>query len=209
MFRPFTLALVFAASLLATTLLLGEDVLIVSKAGYFVLQQDSTGAPVLKPITKVVVLDDGPTPPPPPPGPVLTERAKAIRDAVPKSVDPNIAHALGLLHRELAKKVRAGELKGKDNIAMAVRAATDLVLLEFKADATLWQPPRAKLSEYFVKLVQEGGNDAAYAALLDDAAAGYSSAFPQAGAIDLAKLLDLILKILAIVMELFPKGVPR
>lgn len=191
-----------------------DAVLVVGRDGYYLLATDHTTTPPttrLTPIGQVIILD-GPGPgPTPTPGPILTERAKAVRDATARAVtdakQAENATAVAMLYTEIAKQVRAGKLKGSDVIAFACKYGCDKVLEGQPATAqAAWLPMRNVLSGYWTSVTQEGGTDAAFAALLDEASAGITAAVPksQAGALDLQKIIQIIKVILDLILQLFP-----
>lgn len=152
-----------------------------------------------------LTLDPSPTPVVPVPVPSsLTERGKAIMAAATKvTKDPNrttTAKQLAQLYVELAKKVTAGDLKTQEMIAFGVKYGTDTLLLgQGKAVKEAWQPVRDVLSEQWAAVVQEGGDDADYAKLLNECAAGLNASAPQKEAIDIAKILEIIKMIMSII----------
>lgn len=181
-----------------------DEILVVTKSGYYVLDQDAAGAPKLTPIAarfkQVVVLDEPEPGPSPNPTPALTTRAIAIRDAA-SGVQGDAArdqHALELaaLYAEVARRIRIGELTGATDISFVIRSAADMLLATAPLK-TSWQPVRDILSGQFVALQQEGGTDAAFAQLMEEAAAGLKASVQTgAAAIDLAKILEIIKLIL-------------
>ena len=154
---------------------------------------------------------DGPVPPPPPPPPsTLTVRAKAIREAALKAVaDParfETAQKLAIFYEQLGIKIKAGEIKGLDQITAITKAGADMILV---GNGDAWKPFRDTLTAQATALAQEGGDDAGYVKLFEDVRSGLMSTVPQqelrsVGAPDWEKWLKIILEILAIVMKLYP-----
>ena len=178
--------------------------LVLSGGKYHLLQKDSAGNPVLKPVTVAITDLDGvhpqpnPQPEPQPQPPVLAPRAIAIRDAASSVTDPKrdeTATALAMLYEALAGKIREGSLTGSD-ILTATKIGADAVLSRQQA-LVAWKPVRAVLGEQWAAVQQEGGSDADYAKLLDDAAAGLrASVRPQIDPERLSRLLAMIREIL-------------
>lgn len=115
--------------------------------------------------------------PQPQPDPTLPERAKLVREAALKLNDPKMAQNLGALYQKLAEQIRAGTLKGQANISLAVKAGTDLLLLQTKTD---WTTVRTITTAEFVKLTQQGVDDSAYADYFDEVASGLFYGDPEA-----------------------------
>ena len=194
----------FAAPVLADH----NDVLVVSKQGYYILATDPvTGTPTLLPIQshfkQVIVLDD----PLPNPDPALTQRAIAIRDAALKATgDParaDTAVKLSLLYTEVANKIDAGQVKGFDAIAFIAKAGADAMI---GANTLAWKPFRDTLNAQFTALVQEGGNDAAFSKLLREVSDGLGASIPnrEYHAIDIRQMLTLIKAIIEIILQMLP-----
>lgn len=198
--------LAFALLLLPSLGWAAEPSLVVTKAGYYLLSQDANGVPLLTKISKVIDLgkpDDEPEP-----TPTLTVRAIAVRDAALRATaDPKrdeTAAKLAELYRQVAKKVRTGELDGQSNISFVAKTGADLVMGQqgLPADSPAWKPMRDAVGGYIVSLAQEGASNDAYAKLLDEAAAGLDASIVNRAAIDQETLKKLIELILQIVMEL-------
>jgi hypothetical protein len=157
------------------------------------------GTAEVKPVTPDYHLGDDPGPGPDP-DPDLTERALEIKkEADIVQGDPNreeTAVQLGAVYAGIAEKVRDGDISGQANIALAVKYGGDF-LLNPKGVADNWQQVRVTLNEQWVAVVQQGGKDADYAKLLEEAASGlYASGNRQN--ID----IEMILKIIKMIMEI-------
>jgi hypothetical protein len=152
---------------------------------------------------RFIQLDASPIPDldPPVPPDTLSERATAIYREAAKVNDQATAAKLGSLYSEIAKKVTAGEIKTQATIAAVVKGATDMLLGD---KAAAWKPTRDVFGAQWVKLAQEGGKDADFAELLNEASDGFRAAGPNAGAIDLNKILEII----RLIMELL-KLIPQ
>ena len=178
--------------------------LVLSGGKYHLLQKDAAGNPVLKPVSVAITDLDGvqpqpnPQPEPQPQPPVLAPRAIAIRDAASAVTEPKrdeTATALAMLYEALASKIREGALTGSD-ILTATKIGADAVLSRQQA-LVAWKPVRSVLGEQWAAVQQEGGGDADYARLLDDAAAGLrASVRPQIDPERLARLIAMIREIL-------------
>ena len=215
--------------LLALPQLAQAQVLVICKSGYYLLETAPDGTPKLTPhagFKQVIILDQpgpgpGPGPGPTPP-PVLTPRGIAIRDAALKAVGDKsrdrTALMLSVFYAEVAKKVRSGDLKTPDAIAIVARQGADMILEKSATDSiqnkpvldAAWKPMRDSLAAHWTALAQEGAADAAYAALLEECSVGLSASVPRASAdaIDLVQLLLIIKTIIDFIMQLFPRGIP-
>lgn len=153
-----------------------------------------------------VTPDSPPVPPQPPAPSKLTDRAKAIKaaaDKVPTTADPqreSNAQQLALLYREIAKKITEGKIQGQELAAFAVKYGSDSLLAGVKA---VWQPVRDVFSEQWAAVVQEGGDDAAYVKLLNEAADGLNASAPKKE-LDPEKLKR-IMEIVLMILELIAK----
>lgn len=201
---PRNLAVVLAVFLCCGSLSAADLNLVLSGGKYHLLQKDSAGNPVLKPVTVAITDLDGvqpqpnPQPEPQPQPPVLSPRAIAIRDASATISEPKrdeTATALAMLYETLASKIREGALSGSD-ILTAAKIGADAVLSRQQA-LVAWKPVRAVLGEQWAAVQQEGGGDGDYAKLLDDAAAGLRASIrPQIDPERLARLLAMIREIM-------------
>lgn len=149
-----------------------EATLVVTKAGYYLLTQDSAGVPSLVKIGNVIRL--GEPSPDDPVDPTLTDRANAVREAAKAVQEPKreeTARKLAIEYRVVAKQVETGQLATEPLILLAAKTAADIVLAQQQA-VQQWQAVRGLLSTEWAKLVQEGAQDVAYGALLVEAAEG-------------------------------------
>lgn len=166
---------------------------------------------VLVPVGPLPTPTPGPIPvPTPTPSPTLSERAKAIMEAaklVQGDTDrAGTAQAITLLYRQLADSIKTGKL-GSDQAVMAsaVKMATDLLLTQRGKPAELgWAPVRDKISDEWVKVVQQGGTRDSYAALLTECADGIAASTPNDKSLDPA-IIELIMQIIQIVLKLLIK----
>lgn len=207
------LVAVLAVFLCCGSLSAADINLVLSGGKYHLLQKDAAGNPVLKPVTVAITDMDGnqphpnPHPEPQPQPPVLSPRAMAMRDAAAAISDPKrdeTATALAMLYEALGSKIREGALTGSD-ILTAAKIGADAVLSRQQA-LVEWKPVRAVLGEQWAAVQQEGGGDAEYARLLDDAAAGLrASVRPQIDPERLARLLNMIREILELLGPFFRK----
>ena len=109
-----------------------------------------------------------------------------------------------MLYESLAGKIRGGALSGGD-ILTAAKIGADAVLSRQQA-LVAWKPVRSVLGEQWAAVQQEGGSDADYGKLLDDAAAGLrASVRPQIDPERLARLLAMIREILELLGPFFRK----
>jgi hypothetical protein len=201
---PPRLVAVLAVFLCCGSLSAADLNLVLSGGKYHLLQKDAAGNPVLKPVTVAITDLDGvqpqpnPQPEPQPRPSVLSPRAIAIRDASGTISEPKrdeTATALAALYEALAGKIREGALTGSD-ILTAAKIGADAVLSRQQA-LVAWKPVRSVLGEQWAAVQQEGGGDADYAKLLDDAAAGLrASVRPQIDPERLARLLNMIREIM-------------
>lgn len=149
-----------------------------------------------------LTLDPSPTPDPVPSA--LTARAKAIKQAAEKvTADPSREETAGqlvTLYVEIAKKAKAGDIKTQEMIAFAVKYGTDS-LLNGKGTKVkqAWQPVRDLFSDQWAAVLQEGGSDADYAKLLNEAADGLNASAPNKKAIDIAMIMAIIKMIMEII----------
>lgn len=145
-----------------------------------------------QPIVSTIVLGGSvPVPPPnPDPSPVLTQRSAAIRDAALRATsDPNRADTaakLSALYAELARRIRAGELKGAEQIAYVARGSVDIIIGNA---VSAWQPFRDTLTSLFTAVWQEGRADSEYAKLFDEVSTGLAASVPR-GTFDDRKFLE-------------------
>ena len=153
-----------------------------------------------------VISPDGPAPTPTPdPTPdALTARAKAIKMAAEKAIsDPNreqTATQLAELYRQIAVKVQDKAIVGQELIAMGVKFGTDH-LLTGKGSAVMaaWKPMRDVFSVQWAEVLNKGGDDSAYVALLTETADGLQASAPNAEPqIDIAMIMAIIKMILEI-----------
>ena len=201
-----TLALILAL-LVAPLSLAAEKSLVdfTGQPGKYLVTVDAAGKLTIESV-KIIKVGSSPAPvpdPDPAPTPVLTERATAVRDAAAKATaDPNrdeTATKLAVLYGEIAKRIRAGEVKGVDAISFVAKAGADAVI---GTNAATWKPTKDVLGAQVVKLAQEGGKDGDYAKLLDEASAGLTASITLNQAFDLAKILELIKLILDLIAKL-------
>lgn len=158
------------------------------------------------PVALTLRIGGGPVPDDPgTPQPELGKIAKAFCErAASVSGDPNRATTaleLATLYREVAKKVRAGEIKTPETILKVIRGAADLLLGQKKV-AQQWQPTRDLLSTYWTKLSQESSNDADFAKLLEETAIGLEASTPNLRGEARQINVERILEIIRIIMEL-------
>lgn len=188
--------------------------------GTYLLTVQGSGQVTLAPIT-LVRPGPTPTPVPPvvPPTPTLTPRSITIRDAALKSTaDPSrneTAQDLNDLYSEIAKKIRAGQVKGQVNISQLCKMSADIVLAGKEGP---WQPFRDALSSQFVTLVQDGGDDAAFATLLVEVSAGLLASISRQAVeiadrgVDIArilKIIDMIMKFLELLPSADGRSLPQ
>lgn len=197
------LALSLSASAMAQAVILDVSG---AQPGKYYYQVTVAGGGVITvtPISQVIRLSD---PQPAPTPDTLTARAQKMRDAA-KAVTGDAdrqatAAILGAYYREIAAKVKAGEIKGKDQIAFAIKTGCDMLLTSRKASAP-WDPVRSVAAEYWTSLAQEGAADAEYARLLDEVAAGLEAACDQPQAVDLAMIVQIIKLVLELLEKFFP-----
>lgn len=215
--RNFPRLLVFlVAWLFVVSVASAETIRIVISGGkHHLLERDSTGVPRLKVVSVETINLDGdgpapaPDPDPPQPGPELSIRARTFRDAAAKIAKSDnrdeTAMSLAILYEELAKKVTSGELTGT-SIALGAKHGADLVLAK-SSDAVAWKPVRDALSDHWADVARAGGSDADYAKLLMDASVGIKAIVqPQIDPERLTKLLEFVLKIIDIILRLFPRS---
>ncbi len=164
------------------------------------------GAVTVQPLTLLKAgAKPGPVPDDPP-GP-LSDFSKAVRTAAIAAVgDPDrstTAQQLAELYRQIGVKIRAGQIKGETLAAIAVRFGTDTLMSGKNARASkAWRPTRDVISAQWLAVAQEGGTDAAYAAVLDDAAAGLDASTPGDPQINIAMIMTIIKMILEILAML-------
>jgi hypothetical protein len=176
--------------------------------GQYLLTIQSGQVQVVPIVALVDVTRPGPEPPnPPTPPSVLTDRAKAIRDAARLVQDANrseVAQKLAAVYGGLADEVRSGKIQTPDALLFGVRTGADL-LLTSQSQRQAWQPVRDLLSNQWSAVAQEGGAIGDYAQLLDETAAGLKASVPaNAEAIDLRTILEIIKIILDLIERLNP-----
>jgi hypothetical protein len=172
---------------------------------YFYQVNVQTGGIVtVQPINQVIKLTD-PVPTPTPDQ--LTARSQRIRDAAKgvtgDSDREGTAAVLAAYYREIATKVKAGEIKGKDQIAFAIKTGCDMILTNRKA-MDPWNPTRSVAAEYWTALVQEGATDADYAKLLDEVAIGLDASHNGQPQIDMAMIIQIIKLVIELIEKFFP-----
>lgn len=192
-----------------------DDVAVVfdgNKPGSYIVTVDGLGGITASPLSKVVRIGPSPTPTPTPdPSPVLTDRAKAIRDVAMKvTSDPdkaNTAKGLAVLYREIAKLVRQpGQVKDVPSLVNAVSTATNTFLASRGTGVMeAWQPTRNLFGTQWTVLSDPRRQPPApltdYAVLLDDAANGLDASAPAMRGIS-PELLALIMQIIQIILAL-------
>jgi len=156
------------------------------------------------PVTQVIKLTN-PTPTPTPD--TLTARSIRVREAA-KAVTGDADRAgtaavIAAYYREIASKVKAGEIKGKEPIAFAIKTGCDMILTSRKASAP-WDPVRSVAAEYWTALVQEGATDADYAKLLDEVAIGLDGSYDGDPQIDMAMIIQIIKLVIELLEKFFP-----
>jgi len=97
-------AVLVAVLLLFASPAFADDVLIVTKAGYFLLSTDASGVPALRPIKQVIRLAEPPVDPEPEPDPTdrLAKHRQTVQAATDKVTDQNKSNtkvALAKLYR--------------------------------------------------------------------------------------------------------------
>jgi len=216
--------LVFLLSLLVTCVF-ANDALVIAPNGYYRLLYDNNNV-VLKKFDSVVVLgapapapSPGPAPTPTPvpvpvpptPTPVpapLTPRATTLKNAalqVASNTRTQDAAKLALLYSEVVTRVNAGQIKGQDQIAFVVKAASDRLV------GAEWQSFRDVLTAEWTKLAQNGAPDSEYVALLNDASLALMavSQMQQSGVdlqnLDLRTMLELIKVVIDILLQVLPR----
>jgi hypothetical protein len=177
--------------------------------GKYLVTVNANGTMSVEKVTIIKV--GGPVVPPvdppidPPVDPVLTPRATAIRDAAAKATADTTrdktAMELSVLYGEIAKRIKSGEIKGQDAIAFIAKTAADTIINKTNAP-TAWKPARDALGAQWTKLAQEGGKDADYAKLLEEASAGLAASISLPQAFNLAEILELIKLILDLISKL-------
>lgn len=196
------------------------DFTFIVRGGRYFLVTIEDGIPVNHPVTVRFVPFEGnspnPTPDPQPdpdPDPVLTERAKAIRSAaLLVTGDVNRARTaleLATLYSEIAKKVRAGEIKTPTLILAVVKGSTDELLRQRNA-VEPWKGTREVLSAQWAALLQEGGTDEQFAELLDEAADGLEDTLSKLKRQEMSKAkaidIQMIIRIILMILELLNKS---
>ncbi len=191
---------------------LADDVAVVfdgNKPGSYIVTVDGLGGITASPLSKVVRIGPSPTPQPPTPdpSPVLTDRAKAIRDVAMKATaDPdraNTAKGLAVLYREVAKLVRQpGQVKDVTSLVTAVSTATNTFLVSRGPNIpAVWQPTRDQFGNQWTTLTAKGAPLTDYATLLDEAASGLDASAPAMRGIS-PEMLQFIMQIIQLILAL-------
>lgn len=193
------IAWLLAASAAAQTVTVtGVDVQIAGlKNGSYILTVDGA----------TVTIRPTDQPPVPPRPDVLSDRAKAVRDAaLGISGDASRAESaatLAAVTRELAAQVRAGEIAGQEQVAVAVKYAFRLGLESPAAEAA-WLPVRDVIGQQHARLAQEAATDTQLADWLDEVSDGLDAAAGDRGEqIDIATILRIVRLILDLLEDLF------
>lgn len=171
---------------------------------YYQVNVQSGGVITVQPINQIIKLTD-PVPTPTPDQ--LTARSLRVRDAskaVTGDADREATAAiLAAYYREIATKVKAGEIKGKEQIAFAIKTGCDMLLTSRKASAP-WDPVRSVAAEYWTALAQDGATDADYAKLLDEVAIGLDASHNGQPQIDMAMIIQIIKLVIELLEKFFP-----
>lgn len=173
---------------------------------YYQVTVQAGGVVTVQPISQVIRLTQ-PQPQPVPAPDSLTARSIRVREAA-KAVTGDVdreatAAALAAYYREIATKVKAGEIRGKESIAFAIKTGCDMILTHRKASSP-WDPVRSAAAEYWTSLVQEGATDADYAKLLDEVADGLDASYEGEPQIDLAMILQIVKLVIELLEKFFP-----
>lgn len=187
------------ALVMLATPLLASPTLVVSKAGYY-LMEDSASGPVLTKVPNVINL--GVAPPTtggggdvPPQADAITLKAKGW--AV-EAADPTGAQALVIVYKEVAKNAPGQD---RNKVFQALRQASDSVL-QATNSLDKWKTFRTNVSNLIDQQEAAGNND--YQAILNSVAAGLEQSSP-AGALDPA-LLQMIIQLVLQIIQLFFGG---
>ena len=147
----------------------------------------------------------GPTDPIPNPTSELALSVKSAADAVQgDSNREETAGALALVYREGARLLADGTLKTTQQATEWARLGTNIALRQQGATAQ-WQPVRDAIGVSLDVLVREGKltNGPQYGAAFAQIADGLSASAGDTTAFDFAKLLELLLKLLPVILALF------
>lgn len=141
----------------------------------------------------------GPIDPGDPDGPLTELAAKARQWAGAVTGDPNrdeTAAILGALYLEIANQLRLGKFKDGPAAMSGLRLGSNLLLAQ-RGAAAAWQPFRDQVSAELTRHHQAG--DLNYADALEQIGGGLVSfSGDSAAAIDLAKIIELVRMILAL-----------
>lgn len=216
--RLTTSAFVWLMVLMAP-LVRGEDlILVVTKGGYYTLQSDAAGNPVLKPVKTVIILGEAPTDPIPPTMPG-TEFEKAITALTKEVLAAGGTKNTGARIASVYSVVAGGVADGSIPVAKAIDAlkiGTDLALKD-QPDAAKWATWRGEVGDSLTILAQQGKLQTAaqWSGAMKEVERGMNAATGFVGAavarekgmgifdgIDLAKIMEFI-KFLLELFKLF------
>ena len=182
--------------------------------GTYILTVSTSGATLtqatLATVGKVPV---GPVVPGPiTPGPVVpadpTSLSKAIATAANAVLgDPKRAEtagALALVYRQGADFLADGTLKTPEQAVKWAELGSNIALRQ-QGSATAWQPVRDAIGSELDALARKGqlANAAQYGVAFGQVADGLSASAGDSSAFDFAKLLELLIKLLPIILALF------
>lgn len=200
--RFLSIAVVLGISLVVPTTAAEKVKIYNLPAGLYMAQGDEiVGVELVGPS-----VPDVPTPPVNPDQ--MTDRSKAIKAAAEGATsDPyreQTAQQLASLFREIAKKVRSGEIKDPSVISFAVKYGVDQLLTGKGSTVTdAWKATRAIYNSQMKTAIQNGDNDAKIATLLDEVAIGIDASAPNAPAefdiMMIIKIIEAIMEILKMI----------
>lgn len=148
--------------------------------------------------SSTITIGGGPNPnptpnPDPDPSPDLT-RSKLFQKASESINDPQTAKILGAFYRQLATETKSGKIKTPEELTVAVGIVHDLVFRNQQTGEALtkWNPFKSLLQSQWTLTQQSGGLLSDYSKLLEDASDGLDASAPDAAAIDMTAIIQII-----------------
>ena len=177
--------------------------------GTYILTVSASGATVspatLATVGKVPVPPVTPGPiPPVDPTTLSTAITAAANAVIGDSKRAETAGALALVYRQGADFLADGTLKTPEQAIKWAELGSNIALRQ-QGSATAWQPVRDAIGSELDALARKGqlANAAQYGVAFGQVADGLSASAGDSAAFDFAKLLELLIKLLPIILALF------
>lgn len=202
------LRLIVASLVLCATAFAEAPTVIVTKAGYYVVNVDSAGVPSLA-RANVVDYRDGTTPLPPPPDETPPDPSSVrarVKEIATSVGDPVGAQALTIVYRETGKAIKDKNV-ARDQVLQALRQSSDSVLTA-SGSLAKWVTARQKIGTIITEEEAKGNVD--YSRLCDEIAKGLEDGAGPAPALDpvlLQLIVQLVMQILQFIFGIGGGGV--